>query len=274
MPELPEVETVSRQLAAAVTGIRWVRVTARPCSLFRTPAAELVRGLTGARLEGVARRGKVLLLKMDTGRTLLVHLGMSGQVLLVPPAVPGAGHRHLIAELGDGRTLVLRDPRRFGFVKLAPTAALDAVPELAGVGADPLDPARAWEDFLRTLHARGGAVKPLLMTQSLFAGIGNVYADEILFAARIRPARAAADLAPVELKELFHAIRAVLARAIDHGGTSFDEAFTDLYGRPGLFGGRLNVYGRDGEPCTSCHTALTPVMVGGRASVFCPRCQK
>lgn len=127
---------------------------------------------------------------------------------------------------------------------------------------------------MRTFKARAGAVKPLLMTQALFAGIGNVYADEILFAARVKPMRAATDLAPVEQKELFHAIRDVLAQAIAHGGTSFDDVFTDIYGRPGLFGGRLNVYGREGEPCPRCHGPLKTVPVGGRASVFCPHCQK
>ncbi len=263
-----------RQLAAAATGSRWDRVTARPCSLFRTPAPELVRRLTGARLEGVVRRGKVLVMRFDGGRTLLVHLGMSGQLLLVPPAEPGPGHRHLVVDFADGRTLVLRDPRRFGFVRLVATAEADRAPELSHVGADPLDPARTWEDFLRAFKGRGGAVKPLLMAQAQFAGIGNVYADEILFAARVRPARPAPDLSTVELKELFHAIRGVLGQAIGHGGTSFDDAFTDLYGRPGLFGGRLAVYGRDGEPCPSCHMPLRTTPVGGRASVWCAHCQK
>lgn len=274
MPELPEVETIRRQLAAAAAGIRWARITARPCSLFRTPAPEVVRRLTGARLDGVHRRGKVLLLRFDQGQTLLIHLGMSGQLVLLPPAEPGAGHRHLVVELADGRTLLLRDPRRFGFVKLVPTPDEAGQRELAQVGPDPLESTRTWEDFLRAFKARGGAVKPLLMTQSLFAGIGNIYADEILFTARVRPSRLAVDLSPVELKELFHGIRGVLRLAVDHGGTSFDEAFTDLYGRPGLFGGKLSVYGRAGEPCGGCHTPLKLAAVGGRASVYCPHCQK
>jgi len=274
VPELPEVETIARQLAAAAAGVRWTRVTARPCSLYRTPAADVARRLTGARLARVARRGKVLLLGFDQGLTLLAHLGMSGQWLLMPPAVPGPGHRHLIAELEDGRMLVLRDPRRFGFVKLVATADVDIQPELDRVGADPLDPARTWEDFLKTMKARGGTVKPLLLTQALFAGIGNVYADEILFAARVRPMRPVSDLSSIEQKELFHGIRGVLAQAIEHGGTSFDDVYTDLYGRPGLFGGRLNVYGREGEPCPRCHGPLAAAVSGGRASVYCPHCQK
>lgn len=274
MPELPEVETIARQLAAAAGGFRWTRVITRPCSLYRTPAADVARRLTGARLAGVARRGKVLLLRFDQGLTLLAHLGMSGQWLLVPPAVPGPGHRHLIAELEDGRTLILRDPRRFGFLKLVATGEVDGQPELHRVGADPLDPGRTWEDFLRTLKTRGGAVKPLLLTQALFAGIGNVYADEILFAARVRPMRPVTDLSSVEQKELFHGIRTVLSQAVADGGTSFDDVYTDLYGRPGLFGGRLNVYGREGEPCPRCHIPLAAAVSGGRASVYCPHCQK
>ena len=273
MAELPEVETLRRQLLAAVVGLRWDRVEAVPSSLFRTPAKAVAEALTGARLARVDRRGKVLLLGFDADRVLLVHLGMSGQILLVPPAEPGPRHQHLVATIEDGRRLVFRDPRRFGFLKLAREAGLVVVKELASVGRDPLDPAQTWERFVRDCAGRAGAVKPLLLSQEFFAGVGNIYADEILHAARLRPARAAASLTPVEQKELFHAVRDILSSAIEYGGTSFDAAFTDIYGRPGLYGGRLKVYGRDGEPCDRCHTALRQAVVGGRSSVFCPHCQ-
>lgn len=274
MPELPEVETLRRQLGAAVAGRVWGRVTARPSSLFRTPARELAARLTGARLDRVTRRGKVLLLAFDGGRVLLAHLGMSGQILLTPPAEPGDRHRHLEAELDDGRRLVFRDPRRFGYLRFAREAELASLKELGGLGPDPLDGARSWESFASGFRTRTGAVKSVLLEQGHLAGIGNVYADEILHAARVAPARPAAGLAPGELKELFHAVRDVLARAIDLGGTSFDEAFVDLYGRPGLFGACLKVYGRAGEPCARCHTPLRAVTVGGRSGAFCPHCQK
>lgn len=274
MAELPEVETLRRQLLAAVAGLRWDRVEAVPSSIFRSPAKAVVAALTGARLARVDRRGKVLLLGFGVDRVLLVHLGMSGQILLVPPAEPGLRHRHLVATLEDGRTLVFRDPRRFGFLKLARAAELGGLRELASVGLDPLDPGQTWEKFVRDCAGRAGAVKPLLMDQGCFAGIGNIYADEILFVSRVRPTRLTSSLNPVERKELFHAIRDILASAIEYGGTSFDAAFTDIFGRPGLYGGRLRVYGREGEPCDRCSTTLKLARVGGRSSVFCPHCQK
>jgi formamidopyrimidine-DNA glycosylase len=274
MPELPEVETLRRQLAAEVVGRTWSRVEARPSSLLRTPAREVAARLTGARLERVERRGKVLLLGFGGDRTLLAHFGMSGQVLLAPPAALPPDHRHLVAELDDGRLLVFRDPRRFGYLRLVRGADLAGARELAGLGRDPLDHALTWQAFLAGPWTRGGAIKALLLNQAVFAGIGNVYADEILFAARVRPTRPASALSPAERKELYHAIRDVLARAVELGGTSFDEAFVDLYGRPGLYGARLAVYGREGEPCPRCHAVVRGARVNGRVSAFCPRCQK
>ncbi len=274
MPELPEVETIRRQLAEAVDGARWETLTARPSSLFRTPARAVAERLKGAKLDMVERRGKTLLFCFEGGWVLLAHLGMSGQILLTPPAEPQPHHRHLTVHLNDGRQLVFRDPRRFGFLKLVRREAVNDVKELANVGADPLDPALTWDKFASDFKARESKVKPLLMSQRLFAGIGNVYADEILYHARVRPARLAIELSPVELKELYHAIRQVLSTAIGYGGTSFDEAFVDLYGRPGLYGGCLKVYGRGGEPCMRCNTPLKAVQIGGRSSVFCSHCQK
>lgn len=274
MPELPEVETIRRQLNDAVAGAVWRRVTAKPCSLFRTPAGALAASLTGARIERVERRGKVLLLGFDRDRVLLVHLGMSGQVLLVPPAEPDPGHRHLVAELADGRTLVFRDPRRFGFIRLSLRRDLAGLQELAGLGPDPLGPDRTWEAFLRGFAERDGAVKSVLLDQRRFPGIGNVYADEILHAARLRPGRSVSGLTPVECKELYHAIHDVLRGAIALGGTSFDGVLLDVYGRPGLQGGALRVYGRHGETCHRCHHGLKTAVAGGRTSVYCPHCQK
>lgn len=274
MPELPEVESVRQQLAAEASGRAWESVSAKPSSLFRTPAKEVARRLTGGTLDGVRRRGKVLLLDFGSGWTLLAHLGMSGQVLLIPPAEAPATHRHLTATLDDGRRVVFRDPRRFGFLKLARREEVEGLKELSGLGADPLDAGLTWDRFTRELKKRDGKIKPLLMSQGLFSGIGNVYADEILFRARVQPGRPVRELSTMELKELYHGIRHVLGSAIRHGGTSFDGAFVDLYGRPGMYGASLSVYGREGEPCGRCHTALRLAQVGGRSSTFCPRCQR
>ena len=274
MAELPEVETIRRQLSAEIAGAAWENVRARPCSVFRSPAALVARSLTGARVCSADRKGKVLILNFDNGWSLLVHLGMSGQVLLRPPAEPGPAHRHLEAELSDGRTLVFRDPRRFGFIKVVRTGEMEKQKEVAGVGADPLSPVFTWEKFVSALKENRASAKAFLLNQQLFCGLGNIYADEVLFTARVAPGRRTGDLSVVEMKDLFHAVRTVLSSAIECGGTSFDAAFVDVFGRPGLYGGRLKVYGREKEKCVTCHTALRLLKVSGRSSVFCPHCQK
>lgn len=274
MAELPEVETIRRQAAAEAVGRAWMVVSVKPSRYFRTPARTVAGRLKGAILEKVERRGKVLVFRFSNKLNLLVHLGMSGQVLLVPPAPAGPDHRHLTAALDDGRTLVFRDPRRFGWMRLVPDAELKETRELASLGVDPLDPALTWDRFSREVMERGGAVKAVLMDQKTFAGIGNIYADEILYQSRVAPARRVSELTPAQLKDLYHAVKSVLAASIEFGGTSFDDAFVDLHGRPGLYGGCLGVYGREGEPCGHCATKLEYKAIGGRTSVFCPRCQK
>jgi formamidopyrimidine-DNA glycosylase len=274
MAELPEVESIRRALAAEITGVRWGTVSVKPGRIFRTPAVALAKSLRGSRVEAVRRRGKVILFDFDNDLVLLVHLGMSGQILLHPPSDPGPDHRHLTVGLEDGRALVFRDPRRFGFFRLARKEDVPGLRELAGVGIDPLDSALTWEKFNAMLKSRTTKVKALLMDQRVMAGIGNIYADEILHHARISPHRQASDLSPIEMKELYHAIRTVLSGATERGGTSFDAAFTDIYGRPGLYGGSLKVYERGDEPCPRCNTGLKSARVAGRSSVFCPHCQK
>lgn len=274
VPELPEVETIRRQLAAEVVGRTWSDVTARPGRIFRTPAREAAKSLSGAVVGSIERRGKVIIIGFNGGRILLVHLGMSGQVLLIPPAQCPESHWHLEAMLDDGRLLVFRDPRRFGFYRLATRAELGGLRELAGVGPDPLGPSYTWEKFSVDVRELKGLAKPVLLNQRVFGGIGNIYSDEILFEAHIQPARGFESLTPVELKNLYHAIRAVLTASIGCGGTSFDEAFTDIYGKPGLYGSRLTVYGREGEACRRCSSVLKAFRVGGRTSVYCPHCQR
>ena len=274
MPELPEVETIRRQLASEVVGHSWAEVTARPSRIFRTPAKDLAKSLKGAVIESVERRGKVIIIGFNGGRVLLVHLGMSGQVLIIPPAQCPGTHWHLEVMLDDGRLMVFRDPRRFGFYRLAKREELNGLKELSGVGPDPLGPIFTWERFSNDIRDLSGLVKPVLLNQAVFAGVGNIYSDEILFASRILPHRAKSSLSPMELKGLYHAIREVLAASILNGGTSFDEAFCDIYGKPGLNGSRLAVYGRDGEPCRRCSSVLKVAKVGGRTSVYCPHCQR
>lgn len=274
MPELPEVETIRRQLAAEVVGKRWLELHPHPCSLFKTPPRFLADKLTGARLERVERRGKFLLLMLQPDWVLLAHLGMSGQILLIPPAANPSSHCHLRILLEDGRELIFRDPRRFGRLKLARSGDVESLKEVNKIGKDPLDAAFTWELFIGIIKGRNGAIKALLMDQKALAGVGNIYADEILFRSRIRPHRRTIDLSPVEIKDLFHSVRDTLREACRYGGTSFDEVYVDLFGQPGLYGGLLNVYGRQGESCPNCHAALRSIRVAGRGSVYCPHCQK
>lgn len=274
MPELPEVETIRRQLASEVVGRSWAEVVARPSRIFRTKPAEVAKSLKDAVIESVERRGKVILIGFKGDRVLLVHLGMSGQVLIVPPAQCPGSHWHLEAMLDDGRLMVFRDPRRFGYYRLAKRGELDGLKELSGLGPDPLGPGFTWERFSADIREMTGLVKPVLLNQGFVAGVGNIYSDEILYASRVMPTRAIEALSPVELKGLYHSVRDTLTASISCGGTSFDEAFTDIYGKPGLYGSRLAVYGREGEPCRRCSSVLKTAQVGGRSSVYCPHCQK
>ena len=274
VPELPEVETIRRQLASEVIGRSWSEITARPSRIFRTPAKEVAKELRGAVIESVERRGKVIIIGFNGGQVLLVHLGMSGQVLLVPPAQCPGSHWHLEVMLDDGRLMVFRDPRRFGFYRLARKNEMEGLKELSGVGPDPLGPVFTWERFSSDIRELTGVVKPILLNQLIFGGVGNIYSDEILYASRIMPTRGFETLSPIELKQLYHSVRTTLTASIECGGTSFDDAFTDVYGRPGLYGSRLSVYGREGEPCRRCSSILKVARIGGRTSVYCPHCQK
>jgi formamidopyrimidine-DNA glycosylase len=318
LPELPEVETLRRDLAAAVAGrtIEEVRRTGLKGPRVPSEPAAFDQGLRGGLVTGVGRRGKLLLVELvgsgggpaptsgvptggvptggvPTGgvrgtstraAVLAIHLGMSGQLLLeaVPrPGVVGApgsrpAHTQLELVFTDGAVLRFVDPRRFGWFALAPADEADAaLPLLGRLGVEPLDPAFSAADLARLLAGRGARLKSWLLDQRRLAGIGNIYSDEILFAARLRFDRTGAGLTSREVRRLHGSIRAVLEAAIAARGSSLADAqYRDLGGRPGTFQLQHAVYGRAGAPCTRCGRPIIRAVVGGRSSFFCPRCQR
>lgn len=277
MPELPEVETVVRSLARLLPGrrITAVRVGHQP-SIAGTPAPPAC--LRGLRVEKVFRRGKFIRIALESGLGLAIHLRMTGWLGVVRAEAGGARrslslpHLRLWFELDGGQAaLVFCDPRTFGRVWCGENRILDALPALAQLGPDAL--AIGMADFARRLRSRRGRLKPLLLNQKFLAGLGNIYTDEVLFAARLHPLADAGEISARQAAALRRAIRKVLAAAIKAGGTTISD-FQDPDGATGWFQRRLRVYGRAGLPCVRCGTEIKRFLVGQRGTWFCPRCQK
>lgn len=278
MPELPEVETVRRDLARLVAGRRVVAVTvAGRRSIRRQSPAEFGASLEGRRIEGVARRGKYLLAALDDGAVLVVHLRMSGQLLLVGAGeqLEQAPHTHVVLALDDGSELRFVDPRTFGELFVTADLASDGRPTaLAAIGVDPivdgLDPGLVGALLAR----RRTTLKAFLLDQHLVAGVGNLYADEICFRAGLRPDRRTESVSTKEAARLCEAVLAVLGEAVAlRGSTLRDARYRDLLGEHGAFQHRHAVYARTGEPCASCGAPVVRARVAGRSAHFCPSCQ-
>jgi formamidopyrimidine-DNA glycosylase len=267
MPELPEVETIRAELAPRLTGRALVRVEildprlTRPIDLF-----EVAEELEGDRVVAVERRGKYLVLRLESGLALLVHLRMTGGFAFEP-----ASHERAILELDDGTRLAYRDVRRFGTWLVLEDAELD--PYLAGRnGPEPLGPRFTAEWLVARLAGRRAAVKAVLLDQRVVAGLGNIYADEALWRARINPLRPAESLTREEAGRLHRAIRQALRTGIARQGSTLrDYARPD--GSAGSMQTEFRVYGRDGQPCPRCRTPIAKARVAGRGTWFCPRCQ-
>jgi formamidopyrimidine-DNA glycosylase len=282
MPELPEVETVARGLATTIPGRRILAVRLGKTDFIDDPAA-LEQNLPGRRIESVKRFGKFMLLYLSpAGSTrspesssdgeptaLLVHLGMTGHLAPQAAGAPHAKHTHVFFELDDGRELRYSDPRRFG--RMAYLAGRALRDELLRFGAEPLEIDS--DEFIARLRSRRARVKALLLDQSVLRGIGNIYADESLWRAKIHPARLGSSLARGEAGELRRVLREVLRRAIRMRGSSISD-FRDAAGEPGDYQRRHRAYGREGLPCYRCRTPIRRMLVAGRSSFFCPRCQK
>lgn len=271
MPELPEVETTRRGLAPIARGrrIRALRV-AEPRLRWPVPPG-LARRLAGRRIARVARRAKYLLLHLDRG-TLLIHLGMSGNLRAVPAATPRRKHDHFDLELDSGVVLRFNDPRRFGSLLYA-AAPLTAHPLLKDLAPEPLGRAFDARYLLRVSRGKRLALKQFLMNSRLVVGVGNIYASEALFRARLRPERRAGTLTEPEARRLVRAVRTVLRAAIRAGGTTLRD-YLGADGAPGYFRQRLYVYERAGAPCRRCRTPIRGITQGQRSTYYCPACQR
>ncbi len=277
MPELPEVETIANGVHLRIHGdiIRsaWFSSFPQP---FRTPPGEMASALTGRRIDRVRRVGKHIVVDLASpsrkagsrsaapaSRQWLVHLGMTGRLLVSAPDVPLAAHTHAVLDLASGRQLRFVDPRRFGRLAL--------VHDFRGPGHEPLTIPP--DDFAALFRGRKLAIKAALLNQSLLHGVGNIYADESLFRAGIRPTRPAGRLTRPRLDRLRTALRAVLRAAIRAGGSSVSD-YVDADGSEGFFQIQHCVYGRQGEPCRICGTPIRRIVLAGRGTHFCPHCQR
>lgn len=276
MPELPEVETVMRGLAVRLAGRRITAVhAARPDLRWPLPA-HLAERLRGRRIDAFKRRGKYILIRLSGAESLLLHLGMSGRLLLVQGAAAPSAHEHLVVEVEGGWRLCFVDPRRFGSVDLLPTEAEGRHPRLAGLGPEPLGPDFTASVLARHLAKRRTPIKAALLDQATVAGLGNIYATEALFRARISPRRLAANLGRARVERLFVAIRETLAEAVAAGGSSFSD-YVQPDGTLGYFQHAWRVYDR--ERCPECPGqpacgGIVRIVQGGRSSFYCPRLQR
>jgi formamidopyrimidine-DNA glycosylase len=290
MPELPEVETIRRGLERRLRGARISRVEIREPRLRRVVDQDALHALVGRKIEGITRRAKYLLADVGGGVVWLMHLGMSGRLLLVPADAPAGEHEHVRVEFDrsiKGRcssrwsrtagseppaklALCYRDPRRFGWMRVARAEALD---ELAGLGPEPLNGRLKAEKLRARLRGTRRDIKAALLDQRVLAGIGNIYANEILFHAGVRPTRRCHRLRGAEIDAIMRATRSVLRAAVARRGTSFSDYF-DSDGIPGSFQEVLAVFDRAGQPCRRCGSAIKRRPHGGRSSFYCPVCQR
>ncbi|HVS16059.1 MAG TPA: bifunctional DNA-formamidopyrimidine glycosylase/DNA-(apurinic or apyrimidinic site) lyase [Thermoanaerobaculia bacterium] len=274
MPELPEVEVLRRSLEPRVLGDRIEHVEVRfPTLREPIPTRRLRRRLVDRRIVALRRRAKYLLVDVEGGSTLVVHLGMSGRLSVIPGAAPAAPHEHVMLVLRSGRTLRFRDPRRFGLVLALPTATLDGDPHFRHLGVEPLGQEFSGETLRARRGGRSGPVKALLMDAAVVVGVGNIYACEALHRAGVHPKRSVARLGARRFDALAAAVRTVLGQAIREGGTTLND-FADADGEPGYFAVSLEVYGREGEPCRRCGGVVRRIVQGGRSTFYCPGCQR
>jgi formamidopyrimidine-DNA glycosylase len=278
VPELPEVETIRRGLEREVVGKRIKSVEVNGLRSIRRHKSkkDFISHLEGAKVKSSKRRGKYLVLALDTGDVLVAHLRMSGQLRRALPKEPLEKHTHVVITFTQGGQLRFVDPRTFGELFVTTPDALTAeVPELADIGFDPVDEPLAVTEFARRLLGRPDVkLKQLLTEQSFMAGVGNIYSDEILWASGLRWDRTPRELSNMEIRRLFRAIVEVLHDAIKHrGSTLSDQQYVDLAGRPGDYQTLHEVYDRSGQACRRCRATITKAKFAGRSTFFCPSCQ-
>jgi len=274
MPELPEVETIARGLNSCIRGVHILRVQVHNAHL-RLPVRprRLQRVVSGSRIIAVRRRGKYLLIDLDNDWSLLIHLGMSGGLRLVEAQVARKKHEHVVFCLQAGRDLRFCDPRRFGLIEAVRTNGHEDCIHLRHLGPEPLSGAFDAAYVYSKTRGRTVAVKNWLMNAGNVVGVGNIYANEALFRAGLDPRRRAGTLSKPQASRVVLAVTAVLSEAIEAGGTTVRD-FRGAQGELGYFALALAVYGLAGEPCSRCRAKIRHVVLGGRSTYFCPRCQR
>lgn len=277
MPELPEVETIRRELEREVVGkkIKSVEVTGAR-SVRRQEPPEFIARLDGVKLTSAQRRGKYLLLGLDSGDVLVVHLRMSGQLLRATPKEPMAPHTHVVISFTQGGQLRFVDPRTFGELFLAtPDEVTSVIPELSELGVDPVETPMSWVVFGHLLRRKRMKLKAFLMDQSLIAGIGNIYSDEILFDSGLRFDRDTDSLTTQEIRRLYRSLVEILHDAIKYGGSTLSDAqYVDLNGKPGEYQSHHQVYDREKQPCRRCRRHdIVKTKFAGRSTFYCEVCQ-
>lgn len=279
MPELPEVEVVRRDLEKEIVGKKIkkveVRNTKNAMRAIRRHKRrkEFEDALAGLKITKVDRRGKYILTHLN-GKVLVSHLGMSGQLSLTKASAAQENHTHVVIHFTIGGQLRFVDPRTFGEMFVTEKGELGEVKELQNLGIDPLEQALTWQYFSKTLEEKKTKLKALLMDQKFICGLGNIYSDEILFAAGLRFDHPSNELSSQEVRRLYRAIQEILQEAIRFRGTSADdEQYKDLYGALGEFQTQLKVYQREGQPCRRCRTPVERARWSNRSTFFCPQCQ-
>jgi len=274
MPELPEVETIVADLRPHLAGRTIISCDLLFPTIVRHPEPEVfIDAVAGMGITALRRRGKYILIDLENDLVLVVHLGMTGQLRLFEPDAPLSPHTHAVFALDNGLQLRYRDPRRFGRLLLGTEESLRAAKKLPRLGPEPIDPEFAAEELYRRLRKRRLALKAFLLDQASVAGVGNIYADESLHRARLRPDRLAGSLSRKSAQRLHESLRDSLLVAIANRGSSVDT-YRDAWGEIGGQQEKLLVYGRAGEPCFTCGRPLALIRIAGRSTVFCRRCQR
>jgi len=271
MPELPEVETIKRQLNKLVVGKKIIGADFfGPSKMINLPKNKFLKILIGAKIIKAERRAKLLLLELDNGYVLITHLKMTGKYLW---NLPKDKHTHLVLKLSGKNQLNFKDVRKFGYLKLIKQEDLSAMVDKK-YGPEPLGQNFSLKKFTVLLASKPKSrIKQLLLDQKFIAGVGNIYAQEACFYAKIRPDRKVATLKAEEIKNFYNGLKNILSQAIKCGGTTADD-YLDCYGKQGNYASKLKVYDRKGLPCVRCKTILSESRLGGRGTVYCSKCQK
>ena len=275
MPELPEVETVRKGLAHFLTGYTFRTAQDLHPRVLKPASIAPLSAVSGARIKGINRRGKFLWFELDRDQALVAHLGMSGQFLVARKDRPEPGHVRARFALKKGlksHELVFSDQRTFGWLSVEELT--DGVPTSAlHIAVDPFDPAFDRDAVIAKMKSRKAAIKSVILNQEIMSGVGNIYADESLWRAKIHPEVAACDLSVKKIGALVDAATEVMAEAVAVGGTSFDALYINVNGESGFFETSLAAYGQEGEPCPRCGRQIRRIAFGNRSSHFCPKCQ-